>query len=65
MTDYDAESEFFSWISSIGGITKPGLEKLEKAAVVSITAVRCLVAEDIVDLKLAVGDRGIFKVVIQ
>jgi hypothetical protein len=58
----DREFEFMSSINSIGGISKGGLEKLEKAAVVNITAVLCLDAEDIVELKLAVGERGIFKV---
>jgi hypothetical protein len=57
----DPSEEFKSWIAAIGGITKAGLEKLDKSAIVSLIAVRCLEPEDIVDLKLAVGDRVIFR----
>jgi hypothetical protein len=57
----DPDISIDEWLDTIGGITKIGREKLEKATVVSLTAVRCLSEEDIVEIKLSVGDRGVFK----
>jgi hypothetical protein len=49
------------WLSSIGGITEAGRSKLEKAAIVSLTVVKCLTIEDLNEVKLNVGDRAIFR----
>jgi hypothetical protein len=53
--------EFEDWIVQIGGITEDGRKKLEKATVVSVTAVKHLTVEDIAEIRLCVGDRGIFR----
>jgi hypothetical protein len=54
------EPSFEEWLDYIG-LTKQGREKLEKATVCSLKAVQCLSSEDISELKLGVGDRGLFR----
>ena len=55
------EIPFDEWLLQIGGITEDGKKKLEKCTVVSTTAVKFLTGEDIAEIRLGVGDRGIFK----
>ena len=55
------EISFEDWLLQIGGITEDGRRKLEKATVVSTTAVKYLTLDDITEIKLGVGDRGIFR----
>ena len=55
------EITFDEWLLKIGGITEDGKKKLEKSTVVSTTAVKFLTSEDIAEIRLGVGDRGIFK----
>ena len=55
------ELSFEDWLLKIGGITEDGRRKLEKATVVSTIAVKYLTLEDIAEIKLGVGDRGIFR----
>jgi hypothetical protein len=55
------EIPFDEWLLKIGGITEDGKIKLEKSTVVSTTAVKFLTSEDIAEIRLGVGDRGIFK----
>jgi hypothetical protein len=51
---------FEEWSDRIG-ITRQGKEKLEKATVCSLLAVKCLSEEDIQEIRLGVGDRGLFR----
>jgi hypothetical protein len=60
MSEGDALESFEQWTEYIG-LTKNGKEKLEKATVCSIQAVRCLTEDDITEIKLGVGDRGLFR----
>jgi hypothetical protein len=52
---------FDEWLLSIGGLTEAGRQKLEKATVVSVLSVRHLTQEDIGEIRLGVGDRGILR----
>jgi hypothetical protein len=54
------EPTFEEWLDYVG-LTKQGRDKLEKATVCSIKAVQFLTVEDIVELRLGVGDRGLFR----
>jgi hypothetical protein len=56
-----ADVSFDEWLDQIGGITKAGREKLEKSTVVSLTAVKFMTLDEILEVKLGVGDRGIFR----
>ena len=49
-----AYEEFLRWLEAIGGVSKGGLEKLEKSAITSVRAVRCLTLEDINEIRLAI-----------
>jgi hypothetical protein len=55
----EAYEEFLRWLEAIGGVCKGGLEKLEKSAISSVRA--CLTLDDINEIWLAIGDRGIFR----
>jgi hypothetical protein len=57
----EGDLTFEQWLESIGGITESGRSKLEKATIVSLTAVRLITEHDIDEIKLALGDRAIFK----
>ena len=58
--DGDPPTLFDEWTEYVG-LTKNGKEKLEKATVCSVQAVKCLTEDDIVEIRLGVGDRGLFK----
>ena len=60
MSEDDVSESFEQWTEYIG-LTKNRKEKLEKVTVCSIQAVRCLTEDDIVEIKLGVGDRGLFR----
>jgi hypothetical protein len=55
------EVSFDEWLDQIGGITKAGREKLDKATVVSLVSVKYMTLEEILEVKLRVGDRGVFR----
>ena len=52
---------FKEWLTDIGGMTEAGRSKLEKATVVNLAAVKLMTLDDILEIKLRVGDRAIFK----
>jgi hypothetical protein len=56
-----SDVSFDELLDQIGGITKAGREKLDKATVVSLAAVKFLTLDEILEMKLSVGDRGIFR----
>jgi hypothetical protein len=57
----ESSEEFLRWLDAIGGVSKGGIEKLEKAAISSVRAVHCLTLDDISEIKLAIGDWAIFR----
>jgi hypothetical protein len=49
------------WYVDIGGITEIGRSKVEKATIVSLGTVKNLTLEDILEVKLGIGDRANFR----
>jgi hypothetical protein len=60
MSMEDSEA-LLQWYVDIGGITEVGRSKLEKATIVSLGTVKNLTLQDILEVKLGVGDRANFR----
>jgi hypothetical protein len=49
------------WITEIGGLSEAGRNKLEKATIISLAAVKAISEQDIEDVKFGLGDRAVFR----